>query len=127
MGAAAAELQEAERLGYRAGPREDEQIADGYLYRGEQELREFIRVETAKKPSASMTNPRRLLTAAQRDFDRAHQRYEPISGYSKVGDSLATLEHDQTIQEQWEERMKEADELRARARQHPPHRGTRNR
>ena len=109
MGAALAELREAEQLGYRAGPREDEQIGDGYLYRGEQDLREFIRAATARTPLIE----RHLLLAAGRDFDRAHERYEPIEGYSKVSDSLATLEHDQSIQEAWEQRLRDADAQKA--------------
>src|SRR5262249_47400326 len=38
LGRAAAELSLAERFGFRAGPREAEQQADGYLFRAELEL-----------------------------------------------------------------------------------------
>ncbi len=115
VGQAVAEFQEAERSGYHPGPRENEQLADGYLYRGEQELREFIKQNRAGDGS------RRMMLAAERDLERAHERYEPIAGFSHTTDSLARLERDETIQQQWQERLKEADEAKER-RKHQRHR-----
>jgi len=107
VGEALAQFQEAEHLGYRLGPRENEQIADGYFWRAEQELREFTHGFNT-----------RLLQAAARDFDRAQQRYEPIAGYSKVSDSLARLDRDEDIEAQWEARLQKQAAERARAKRH---------
>jgi serine/threonine protein kinase len=85
VGRALAEFHAAERLGYRLGPREMEQQADGYLSRAEQELRRF----RAAKTGAAQ---KRYLGLFQRDIERARNLYEPIAGYSDVDQDLDRIE-----------------------------------
>ncbi|HZU25749.1 MAG TPA: serine/threonine-protein kinase [Bryobacteraceae bacterium] len=110
VGQAMAEFEQAERLGYHLGPRENEELGDAYLWRAEQELREFI-----KQNKASARAGRRVLLAAQRDFGRAHEHYEPISGFSKVSDSLDRMDRDEAVAEQWEARQKRAEQEKSHA------------
>ena len=95
VGRALAEFHEAERLGFHPGPREFAQQADGYLYRAEQELRLWQNA-TAKTAQAH------YLALADRDFGRARDLYEPITGFSNVSDNLDQLyrdeEHEREIQ-----------------------------
>ncbi|MEP6537289.1 MAG: protein kinase [Bryobacteraceae bacterium] len=91
MGRAMAEFQEAERLGFRPGPREMEQQADGYLYRAEQELK------LSNGPKAERAH---YLSLAQHDMERARHLYEPIDGFSKVGLSLKQLYSDERKHQQ---------------------------
>jgi hypothetical protein len=112
-GLALAQFEEAEHLGHRLGPRENEQLGDAYLWRAEQELREFI-----KENKTNARAGRRVLLAAQRDFERAHERYEPIAGYSKVSESLDRMGREETVAEQWEARQKRAEQEKARPSRH---------
>lgn len=83
IGAALAEFHQAEQLGYRLGPREAVEQADGYLYRAKAEL------EHAKRAAADAKEERaRWLQAARLDIDRARNLYEPISGFSNVDSDL---------------------------------------
>lgn len=93
VGIALAEFRAAERLGFKLGPREMEQQADGYLHRAEQELREWQSAKTER-------DEKRYLAEAQRDFDRARSLYEPIIGYSNVSDHLQQVDHDESTEEQ---------------------------
>lgn len=93
VGRSLAEFHEAERLGFRPGPREFEQQADGYLYRAEQELRQAQDAATSKADQAHH------LLLAQRDLQRARNLYEPISGFSNVAVNLQQLYHDESQQE----------------------------
>ncbi len=87
-GQTAAELHAAERLGYKLGPRESEQLAAAYLYRAKQEMK-------LGQQTKVRSEQRRLWALAQRDFQRARDLYEPIQGFSTVSDALAQLERDQ--------------------------------
>ena len=87
-GRATAEMSVAERLGFKAGPREAEEQADGYLFRAEQELRQ------AEKANPTSPDAAKYVTRAQGDLERAANLYEPIEGFSNAGDSLERLEGD---------------------------------
>jgi len=93
IGQAIAEFRIAERLGYRAGPREAEQQADGFLNRAELEMQLW----TGAKSKALQA---RYLARNQRDFERARNLYEPISGFSNVDRALERLDKDQEVQRQ---------------------------
>ncbi len=88
-GLASAEFHAAESAGYKIAPREAEQSADAYLYRAEQELKQWQQAKSA-------ADQRRYLTWMERDFERARALYEPISGFSKVSQNLERLESDRT-------------------------------
>jgi len=88
MGRAVAELSDAERLGFKPGPREFEEQADGYLLRAERELRQ------SQKASLSRAEAARYLALARADMERARNLYEPIDGYSNVGSNLKRLDRD---------------------------------
>ena len=96
-GQATAEFLEAERRGYHAGPRENEEQADAWLYRAEQELKRS-RANGAKDANAR----RRLRLLAQRDFERARNLYEPVVDYAGVNDSLQRIDSDLDAEKQWE-------------------------
>jgi serine/threonine protein kinase len=81
IGQALAEFHQAEQLGYRLGPRETEQQADGYLYRAESELAHAEAV-------AAIPERARWLESTRSDIDRARQLYEPLSGFSTVDADL---------------------------------------
>ena len=93
VGQALAELHEAEQLGYKAGPREQEQQADGYLFHAEWALDLARRKQTAAEK-------RKWLLMARSDIDRARGLYEPIDGFSNVGVSLEQLDRRRTEEEQ---------------------------
>lgn len=86
IGAAFAELHQAQQLGYRLGPREAVEQADGYLYRAESELARVKRL-----PASDKQDRARWLQAARVDIERARSLYEPISGFSKVDADLEQL------------------------------------
>jgi hypothetical protein len=86
---AMAELHEAQRLGFEAGPREAEEEADGYRFRATTELDQARRFDP--KNSAA---EKRYLRLAERDFDRARQLYEPIEGFSNVSLALRQVDDD---------------------------------
>jgi eukaryotic-like serine/threonine-protein kinase len=88
MGRAVAELSDAERLGFKPGPREFEEQADGYLLRAEYELRQ------SQKASLMRTDAAKYLALARGDMERARNLYEPIDGYSNVGSNLKRLDRD---------------------------------
>lgn len=90
---AAAELQQAERLGYKLGPRETEEEADGYMYRAEAEM-----TKAKKFPASDTADRTKWLNMAQADIDRARDLYEPIAGFSNVSAALDQLEQDQEQQ-----------------------------
>jgi serine/threonine protein kinase len=89
MGNAIAEMQEAEHLGFRPGPREFEQEADGYRLRADAEL-----AEARKAHGTSSTAEERYLRLARRDFELARELYEPIQGYSNVSLALRQVDDD---------------------------------
>ncbi len=90
VGRALAELRQAERLGFRFGPREMEEQGDGYLLRAELEL------QGARKSGISLPDRNNTLRLTRSDLERARNLYEPISGFSNVGVSLNRLEADQS-------------------------------
>jgi len=88
VGRAIAELSVAERLGFKSGPRESEEQADGYLHRAEQEL---VEADKAKPGSGEAT---RYATRTQSDLQRAANLYEPIEGFSNVASNLERIDLD---------------------------------
>jgi hypothetical protein len=88
VGRFVAELSDAERLGFKPGPREFEQQADGYLFRAEQELQQSQR---ANEPRPEIA---KNLSLAQGDLERARNLYEPIAGFSGVSSNLNRLYRD---------------------------------
>lgn len=90
MGKALAEFHQAERLGFHFGPREIEEQGDGYLLRGESELRGAKRAEGAENDDRD-----KLTRLSRSDFQRARNLYEPISGFSNVSANLNRLEQDE--------------------------------
>jgi serine/threonine protein kinase len=90
---AAAELHQAERLGYKFGPRETQEEADGYMYRAEAEM-----AKAKKFPTSDTANRTKWLNMAQADIDRARDLYEPIAGFANVSAALEQLEQDQQQQ-----------------------------
>ena len=97
----------AERRGFRRGPRESQQEADGYVFAAaEYEIRQARRA--AKLSSAP--EQRRWLRQAAHDLDRARNVYEPIAGFSDVNAGLDTLYRDrESDQEQLNDALAEAD------------------
>jgi Ser/Thr protein kinase RdoA (MazF antagonist) len=91
VGRALAELHEAERLGFHAGPREFEQEADGYLFRAEQELAQAQKTERSSHSQAAQ-----YARLAEADLERARALYEPIAGFSNVSLNLDQLYRDRT-------------------------------
>jgi serine/threonine protein kinase/tetratricopeptide (TPR) repeat protein len=101
VGKALAEMHEAERLGFRLGPREMEEEADGYRFRAARELS-----DAQKYRQKSRLTSERYLERAQRDFDRARQLYEPILGFSNVSVSLRQVDDDGQAGQQLAELLK---------------------
>ena len=93
VGRTVAEFSDAERLGFKLGPREFEQQADGYLLRAEQALQQAQRAKLPRPDAA------RYLGLAQSDLERARNFYEPIAGFSHVSSSLDRLYRDRTRQQ----------------------------
>jgi serine/threonine protein kinase len=111
VGQEIAELHGAEQLGYKLGPREADEEADGYLYRAEAELGKAKRL-----PAADTADRRKWLTMARDDMDRARKLYEPIAGFSNVSNSLEQLQHDQSEQVSLENASLHVSTPRPRAR-----------
>jgi serine/threonine protein kinase len=88
VGRAVAELSDAERLGFKPGPRELEQQADGYLLRAEQHLQQ------AQRPNLPRIESAKYLLLARGDMERARNLYEPIAGFSNVSGNLNRLYRD---------------------------------
>jgi serine/threonine protein kinase len=93
-GLALGQFSEAERRGFRLGPRELEQEADGYLYRAESELRQ------AGGAAVPMAEEDRWLRQAWDDLERARVLYEPLAGFSNVSAGLDHLYTDRKSQQQ---------------------------
>jgi serine/threonine protein kinase len=97
IGQALVEFHQAGELGYRLGPREAEQQADGYLYRAQSEL---VHAK-ATAPGATQEGAR-WLQAARSDIERARALYEPLSGFSHVDSDLeqvyAASEEEKTLE-----------------------------
>lgn len=86
IGEAAAEFHSAEQLGYRLGPREAEQEADGYLYRARWEIGRARRFPVTEREERD-----KWLQLARDDIERARNLYEPIAGFSNVNAALQLL------------------------------------
>jgi hypothetical protein len=86
IGEASAEFHEAEQLGYRLGPREAEQQADGYLFRAQEAL-----MRARQSPSGEREEVAKWLQRARSDIERARNLYEPIVGFSNVNSSLQVV------------------------------------
>ncbi len=97
IGQALAELNQAQQLGYKLGPRENEEEADGYLYRAESEMTKAKRL-----PGSATADRAKWLTMARDDMDRALALYEPIAGFSNVSAALEQLQQDRQQQVQLE-------------------------
>jgi serine/threonine protein kinase len=111
MGSAVAEFHQAERLGFKLGPREIEQQADGYLARAEFELRQAERLS-----KISAAQEAHYLSLARRDFERAGNLYEPIEGFSNVSLNLQSLYKDRSRQEKLQADYEAARQKRLRVR-----------
>ena len=109
IGRAMAEFSEAERLGFKPGPREFEEEGDGYLLRAEQELQRAQRAQTAKNGES-----RKHLLLAHGDLERARNLYEPIGGFSNVSANLSRLDRDSA-----REQLLEAQDHKASAPRKP--------
>ena len=107
IGGGVAELHQAERMGFKLGPREMEQQADGYLARAQSEL---VQAERFSRMSAAQEE--RYLSMARRDLERATTLYEPIDGFSNVNSSLQRL----YLGRSKEEQLRASYELAARQR-----------
>ena len=88
VGRAVAELSVAERLGFKPGPREAEQQAEGYLFRAEQEL---VQADKAKPESPESA---KYAARTQSDLQRAFNLDEPIEGFSNVSSNLERIDLD---------------------------------
>jgi len=110
-GQTAAELNAADHLGFQSGPREIEMQADAFFYRAQQEFRMAL-----KDTGMAETKRRRMLLQARRNFNRARELYEPISGFSNVGDNLEKLDSDEAAEQQWEEKRAAAAHVHTRSR-----------
>ena len=84
VGLALAEMHEAAQLGYKPGPREQEQQADAYLFHADWTLQQA-------QQKLSYSEKRKWLLMAHADIERARNLYEPIDGYSNVSLSLEQL------------------------------------
>ena len=110
-GVALGQFSEAERRGFRLGPRELEQEGDAYLYRAEFELGQASRVAPT-----SMNEEDRWLRQTWNDLERARVLYEPISGFSNVSTGLDHLYADRKQQQDLRASLSAAE---SRARQKP--------
>jgi len=102
-GLALGQFTEVERRGFRLGPRELEQEADGYLYRAEFELR-----QAGRAASISNEEEDRWLHQSWDDLERARNLYEPLAGFSKVSAGLDQLYADRGQQQQLRAALVEA-------------------
>ena len=86
IGQAMAEFRQAEQLGYRLGPREQEQEADGYFSRAQLEL-----ARASRAPGPGNAERSRWLQAARNDIERARSLYEQLTGFINVDSELEQL------------------------------------
>lgn len=118
-GKTAAELIEAERRGFRRGPRESEQQADAYVARAEYEIRQAQRAV-----NLSASEESRWLRQAANDLDRARNLYEPIAGFSNVEAGLDRLYRNRESVQQLTDALADAQrrtaQLKARPRRPMP-------
>ena len=91
-----------------------EQEADGYRFRAKSELI-AARVFRGK----SKETEQRYLRLAQRDYDRARQLYEPISGYSNVSVALREVDDDDQARQQLDDTLKKPVKLAKRQHRSP--------
>ncbi len=93
IGEALAEFHQAEQLGYRSGPKEAEQKADGYLFRAEWELSRAKKLfPMSRQQSAKWSQ------LARDDIERARILDEPIAGFSNVSTNLQQIYQDRDEQ-----------------------------
>ncbi len=114
VGQAMAELHEAEQFGYKLGPRETEEEADGYLYRAEAELS-----KAKKLPAWAAPERANWLNLARGDMNRARSLYEPIAGFSNVSTALGQLQQDQLEQVKLETASLQVTPSRTHVRRNP--------
>jgi len=93
IGQALGEFYQAQRLGYKLGPRETEEQADGYLFRSEASLQRAKRT-----PASDKAERAKWLQLARGDMERARNLYEPIAGFSNVSTNLDQLQQDRLEQ-----------------------------
>lgn len=84
IGQGIAEMNAAEKRGFKLGPRELAEEADGYFWRAESQVRS---AHTVKTPAEQ----KRFMALAKRDFERARLLYEPLAGYGSVDSQLERL------------------------------------
>ena len=114
VGQAMAEFHQAEQHGYKLGPPEQEEEADGYLFRAEWAL------ARAKRMSATARQDRtKWLQLAHDDIERARSLYEPIVGFSNVSTNLEQLQEDGFEQAQLENANLQAVITRPHYQKHP--------
>ena len=101
MGKAVAEIEEAEHLGFRSGPREREQEADGYRFRATMEL-----ADARQAHGKSSAAEERYLRLARRDFELARELYEPIQGFSNVSLALRQVDDDDRARQELNDALK---------------------
>lgn len=94
IGEAMPEFQQAESLGYKLGPREATEEADGYLYRSEWELAHARRASATSQDAAD-----KWLGMSKTDAERARSLYEPLVGYSNVSANLEQIDQDRAEQD----------------------------
>ncbi len=100
VGAALAEFHHAGQLGYKFGPREVEQQADGYLFRAGLELS-----RAKQAPSDPANESAKWLRLARSDLERARRLYEPIAGFGRVDATLEQLYENQSEETKLEETL----------------------
>ena len=121
IGKAMAELQEAQRLGFETGPRENEEKADGYRFRATAEL------DLARKNADNHAVEARYLRLAQRDFDRARQLYEPIEGFSNVSVALRQVDDDDRARQGMADALAKKPKPKSKSSQKPRYASRRTR
>jgi hypothetical protein len=94
IGEAMPEFQQAESLGYKLGPREATEEADGYLYRSEWELAHARKASATSQDAAD-----KWLSMSKADAERARSLYEPLVGYSNVSANLEQIDQDRAEQD----------------------------
>ncbi len=95
VGQALPEFQQAEKLGYKLGSREEKEEADGYLYRAEWAL-------AHAKQTSDKDQRAKWLLASRSDMNRAKDLYEPLVGFSNVSMNLDQLQQDSAEQSKLE-------------------------
>jgi len=111
IGQALGEFHQAEQFGYKRGPKEIEEEADGYLFRAQWELSRAKRTPATARPDKA-----KWLQMARDDIERARTLYEPIIGFSNVSTNL-----EQVYEYQSEQIKLQSDSVRyVPAKQHTP-------